>query len=273
MINAFMKERVRGMHPDRELDSQQGWRRLVDFYYEFRSEGGKFNLEDRARISESKHMKALLSKMNLQRKKVLDAGCGFGYYSFFAAQLGAIVTAVDFAPEMIDLGRKLSVERNVQIEFRVADISDLSSFENGSFDVVISGMDLEMPDINLAFSEFARILVTGGQFLFSVPHPITHHGSWQTTASGENLFFKLDNYFTRGPFISDEWFDEQHRPVRFRRYRRPIQDYTEGLANNNFVIARLLEGEPPAESKDTDPVLYNELKRVPCYLIIQAVKI
>lgn len=244
---------------------------MAGFYYEFRSEGGRFHQNDPARIAEALCMKAQLMEMELEGKRVLDAGCGFGYYAFLAAERGARVTAIDFAPEMVELARCLARERGVPLEVRLGDVCDLSGFSDGSFGAVVSGMDLEIPDVSVAFREFARVLEPGGALLFSVPHPIIHHGEWRQAADGTRLFFALDHYFERGPFVA-EWSDEHGRPVRFERFRRPLQDYTEGLAASGFLIERLLEGEPTMQDATTDRELADLLRRAPTYLVIRAVK-
>ncbi len=254
-----------------DLDERAGWDQLAGFYYEFRSEGGKFNHQDRARIGESGYMKDLIARTPLDGKRVLDAGCGFGYYAFIAADLGASVTAIDFAPEMIERARSLARERRAQIDFQVGDVTNLSPLESGTFDMVVSGMDLEIPDVSLAFAEFARVLNRGGRLVFSVPHPVIQHGSWHKNDEGKKDHFRVAGYFERGPFIA-EWLDENRQPVRFRRYRRTIQDYVQALANTGFVVTRLFEGEPPAGCEKSDPELYADLHLAPTYLIVEAEK-
>lgn len=263
--------RVRAKPAEGILDSHEGWGRLARFYREFRSEGGRFHREDPARISEAPWMRVLLSAMDLRDKRVLDVGCGFGYYALLAAEMGAQVTAIDFAREMVELAGRQAALRRLPVDVRLGEVGDLSAFPDHSFDVVVSGMDLETPDLGLAFREVARVLVARGPFLFSVPHPILHHGVWQQGPDGSKLFFQLDRYFERGPFLA-EWCDEKGQPVRFWRYRRPLQDYTEALSSNGFVIRRLLEAEPSGEGGAQDAALYEELHRVPWYLIIQAEK-
>jgi len=254
-----------------DLDERSGWDQLAGFYYEFRSEGGKFNHQDRARIGESGYVKELIARIPLHGKRVLDAGCGFGYYAFIAADLGATVTAVDFAPEMIERARSLASERHVQIDFQVGDVTDLSQLESGTFEMVVSGMDLEIPDVSLAFAEFARVLNRSGRLVFSVPHPVIQHGTWHKNDKGEKDYFGLNDYFERGSYIA-EWLNEHQQPVRFRRYRRTIQDYVQALSKTGFVITQLFEGEPPAGCEKSDPELYADLHLAPTYLIVEAEK-
>lgn len=253
------------------LESHEGWGRLAGFYLEFRSEGGRFHQSDPARIAEAICMKAQLAELDLRGKRILDAGCGFGYYAFLAAEQGALVTAIDFAPQMVERARCLARERGVPLDVRLGDVCDLSMFPDESFGAVVSGMDLEVPDLFAAFGECARVLEPGGVFLFSVPHPIIHHGEWRLDSDGTKQFFALDNYFERGSFVA-QWLDETGRPVRFQRFRRPLQDYAEALMASGFLIERLLEGEPAVQDATMDGELADALRRVPTYLVIRAVK-
>jgi len=255
--------------PQTDLDERAGWDQLAEFYYEFRSEGGKFNHKDRARIGESGYVKGLMARVSLQGKSVLDAGCGFGYYAFIAADLGATVTAIDFAPEMIEKARRLATERELPIDFQVGDVTHMPHLADSTFDLVVSGMDLEIPDVRVAFKEFARVLKKQGRLVFSVPHPVVQHGSWHKNEAGEKDYLQVAEYFERGSYIA-EWLDENQRPIRFKRYRRTIQDYVQALAEIGFVVTRLFEGEPPAECRVSDPELYKDLYTAPTYLIVEA---
>lgn len=53
---------------------------------------------------------------DIDKKKVLDAGCGEGYLSRKLAKLGASVTAVDYSVKMIEIA-KHKTSRNLIIEF------------------------------------------------------------------------------------------------------------------------------------------------------------
>jgi 2-polyprenyl-3-methyl-5-hydroxy-6-metoxy-1,4-benzoquinol methylase len=66
---------------------------------------------------------------DLGGKRILDVGCGGGRYSIMAAQLGAAhVTAVDFAPKMIELGLTLARKQGIdesKIRFVCGDAAEV----------------------------------------------------------------------------------------------------------------------------------------------------
>ena len=72
--------------------------------------------------------------------RVLDAGSGPGRFSIVAAELGATVTVLDLSGRQLQIARERIAEAGLggQIEeFVQQDISDLSKFPEGTFDVVV----------------------------------------------------------------------------------------------------------------------------------------
>lgn len=96
---------------------------------------------------------------------VLDIGCGPGDFTRAFSETGAIVTGVDFSPEMI----RVAQDRFPSVTFKVADAESLP-FGDCSFDVVVGAYvvhHLARPD--LAFREIYRVLRPGGRFVFVIP--------------------------------------------------------------------------------------------------------
>lgn len=74
---------------------------------------------------------------------VLDIGCGGGRYAFALENLGASVTAFDFAPGMIEACEERKKELESGVSFRVEDWYTLDVKERGwekAFDVVLANM-------------------------------------------------------------------------------------------------------------------------------------
>lgn len=75
---------------------------------------------------------------NLTGKRILDAGCGTGAVALELANKGALVTAVDLSPNLIELAKSRIPENQRQnIQFYAGDMLDEA---HGDFDYVI-GMD------------------------------------------------------------------------------------------------------------------------------------
>lgn len=68
---------------------------------------------------------------------VLDVAAGDGNFALAAARLGGAVTACDFSPRMVELGRARSAADRIDVEWRAGDAESLP-FDDRSFDVVVS---------------------------------------------------------------------------------------------------------------------------------------
>lgn len=72
---------------------------------------------------------------DLTGKRVLDIGCGTGYYARLFARLGArTVVGVDVVPEMVELAREIESSAPLGITYEVHDLAELPVL--GEFDVV-----------------------------------------------------------------------------------------------------------------------------------------
>jgi ubiquinone/menaquinone biosynthesis C-methylase UbiE len=91
--------------------------------------------------------------------RVLDLATGPGYVAARAAERGAEPIGMDFAPEMLELARRLHPE----IEFREGDATALD-FDDDSFDVVVGNFLMpHLTDLPAAVREFARVTRPGGR--------------------------------------------------------------------------------------------------------------
>lgn len=91
--------------------------------------------------------------------RVLDIAAGTGTSSAAIARAGARVTALDFSPGMVAVGR----QRNPEIEFIEGDAQQLP-FDDASFEAVTVSFGLRnVKDPHRALAEMRRVLVPGGR--------------------------------------------------------------------------------------------------------------
>lgn len=104
-----------------------------------------------------------LSQEEMKGKKVLDYGCGTGYFSIFLAKLGAQVTGLDISPNSISVAKDCALFHNVQsnCQFLEGDCEDLP-FPNESFDYLISVGNLSCLDLDRALKQITRVMKVGG---------------------------------------------------------------------------------------------------------------
>ena len=94
--------------------------------------------------------------------RILDVGCGAGFFSILLAKLGHEVTGIDLTPDMIIHSRELAKEENVSCTFEVMDAEN-PDFPDGTFDVIVSrNLTWTLPDAARAYKEWIRVLKTGG---------------------------------------------------------------------------------------------------------------
>ena len=97
-----------------------------------------------------------------ERLRILDVGCGAGFFSVLLAKEGHRVTGVDLTPDMIENAKILAAEENADCEFIVMDAENVD-FPDGTFDVVISrNLTWTLPHVRRAYRDWVRVLKKGG---------------------------------------------------------------------------------------------------------------
>lgn len=185
--------------------------------------------------------------------RVLDAGCGSGWYTEQLLARGARVTAVDQSTELVRHARERVGDA---AEVRVHDLSRPLAFaEDASHDGIVSALVLHyLRDWSTPLAEFRRILKPDGWLLFSTHHP-----------AADAALFQPERYLDV-ELVEDEW--EWVGTVRF--YRRPLSAVVNPLAQAGFAIERLVEPIPTDAFRRAKPEAYARMLRQPQFLIVLA---
>lgn len=94
--------------------------------------------------------------------RVLDVAAGSGNAAIPAAALGAVVTASDLTPELLDAGRRIADDRGVELEWAEADAEALP-FADDSYDAVLSCVGaMFAPRHQAVADELVRVCRPGG---------------------------------------------------------------------------------------------------------------
>ena len=99
----------------------------------------------------------------------LEIGSGTGYFSLNLLQLGILgrLTATDISPGMLERLSGTAEALGLEVE-TVATEAERLPFEDESFDIVFGHAVLHhIPDLELAFAEFRRVLRPGGVIAFA----------------------------------------------------------------------------------------------------------
>jgi SAM-dependent methyltransferase len=209
------------------------------------------------------HRDVFLELMPPPRGRTLDLGCGEGRLSRDLKAVGHDVVAVDGAPTMVAAAR----EADPELEVQLADAASLP-FADATFGCVVALMSLQdIDDLGGAIGEVARVLTPRGVFCAAIVHPLSSSGTFvdDTPDSG----FLIDgSYFEPSHYVDE--FSRDGVDVTMASVHRPLQDYTECLAAEGFVIERLREPAVPEHG------IWNERsrrwQRLPPFLHIRASK-
>ena len=190
----------------------------------------------------------------LQNAKVLDVGCGSGWYADYLVEHGATVTAFDFNAELVSLTQARVGDRARVLQ---ADLAEPLMFAaDEEFDVAVCPLVIHyLRDWQPALRELHRVLKARGTLVFSTHHPFM---DWK--------LFNTEDYFAT-ELLEDEW---DIGKVTF--YRRPLKAICEALHNAGFWIEQLLEPHPTADFRRVNPEGYERLMKNPWFLVIRARK-
>lgn len=106
--------------------------------------------------------------------RVLDAGCGPSRFTVAIAKLGAAITALDLSERQLQLAEENIREEGLLCrvdDFVAGDVTDLSLFPDGCFDVVVcygGALSYVCEERERAASELVRVVRPGGILLVSV---------------------------------------------------------------------------------------------------------
>jgi ubiquinone/menaquinone biosynthesis C-methylase UbiE len=198
---------------------------------------------------------------NVNGKRVLDAGCGDGFFSLELAQKGALVTAVDGSDAMLNIAKRKHVHDNLQ--YYNMDLTRKLTFEDKFFDIVVANMSLmDIPEIELLISEVSRVLKKPGNFVFSITHPCFFISDWEEDENNIKMYKKIGNYL-------DERVEELNFWGKTLHYHRPLSKYIEVIEKAGMYVSSFREPVPSRKSIESHPEQEYHY-RIPSFVVIMA---
>lgn len=131
-------------------------------------------------------------------KSLLHLQCHFGMDTMSWARLGATVTGVDISDTAIEMARELNQELGLDARFVRANLYDLPSVLDESFDIVYTAMGVLcwLPDVYAWARVVADHLKPGGTFYILDGHPTSHVFEPIETPDGEYDLRPMHSYFS-----------------------------------------------------------------------------
>src|SRR6266496_1260618 len=99
--------------------------------------------------------------------RVLELGCGTGYFTRELARSGADIVAIDVSPELLEIAKANCSTPNVRYEIHNA--YELS-YPDAGFDSVVGSSVLHHLELEEALGEIYRVLKPGGTIYFTEPN-------------------------------------------------------------------------------------------------------
>jgi ubiquinone/menaquinone biosynthesis C-methylase UbiE len=205
--------------------------------------------------------------------RLLDVGCGSGYFAREMARRGAKVTGIDIAPRMIDHARRHEAASPLGVEYRAGDAADVATwFPAASFDMVTSCMALQdMPDVPSVLRSVRDVLRPRGRLVASITHPCTDtpFREWQRNDAGQKRCLCIDRYFDRVAveYTWRGWEYDFTTPA----LHAPLEDWVDWILGAGFQLRALREPRPTEQALRERPDLEDAAK-VPYYVIFDLVR-
>jgi SAM-dependent methyltransferase len=195
-------------------------------------------------------------------KKALDVGCGEGRFCRMLKQHSIDVTGVDPTPALIEAARARDSDGAY-----VEATAERLPFDDDAFDLVVSYLSLiDIPDIEAAIPEMARVLAPGGTLLIANLNSFNTaciETGWIEDHAGRRLYYPIDNYLEERSM----WIE--YRGIRIRNHHRPMSTYMRTLLDAGLRLSYFDEPLPSAEAPQEKAASY---RLVPWFLVMEWVK-
>ncbi len=222
----------------KKAERDTSWGKVADWY------------GDHLQKDDTYHSKVILP--NLLRmvavkkgERVLDLGCGEGFFTRELSKVGADAVGSDIAKELIAQARAKGGA------YLVSPANKLEFAKDGEFNAITCVLALQnIEDLVGTLKEVRRVLGKNGRFVFVLNHPafrVLKRSSWGWDETGEAQYRRVDGYLS-----SAKVFIDMHpgapKATRTISYHRSLQDFFKALGAAGFAVTRLEEWVSHRES-------------------------
>lgn len=192
--------------------------------------------------------------------RVLDLGCGDATFGREALAHGCqSYLGIEGSRNMVAVAQKNLAGTLGQVVHATLENWD---YPADTFDLIVSRLVLHyIKEIDAIFTGVHQALVVGGQFVFSVEHPVitSCDRGWQ--GNGPRQDWIVDDYFHTGRRLTS-WMGGQ-----VVKYHRTVENYFIELQQAGFAVESIREAAPQRKWFDDDET-YQRRQRIPLFLIM-----
>lgn len=235
-----------------EKEKKKEWQKNADFWIKIIRE----NLDPFRLVVTNK---AILELIKQKKLKILDAGCGEGYFCRLLAQQGHQVYGIDACQKLIKAAQSLEKEKPLGIKYFLGDFRK-TNFPKNFFDLIITHQTIhEIKNPEKAFKEFFRILKKQGRLILLFLHPcfeISPQIYFQPTKI-KKAYYLVSGIKSPSPYFY---------------LHLPLSEWINLLTKKGFLIKTIKEPHPSFKLLKKDKWWQDHFKK-PLFILIEAIKI
>ena len=207
---------------------------------------------------------------NLENKKILDLGCGYGENELYFVKKGAkYVMGIDISKHMIDIANKTNKLEN--IDYEVMAMEDISNINN-KFDIVVSSLAFHyVKDFDKLLSDINNLLNDGGYLIFSQEHPIADCIILDDKIYSNHIKIGDKKYALVADYNREGLRVHHWNGCDVNKYFRNFSTIINGLIKNGFIIDEINECKPNEDMINKNPKYINQYD-YPYYLFVKSHK-
>lgn len=207
---------------------------------------------------------------NLEKKSILDLGCGYGENDLYFKENGAdYVLGTDISTHMIDIANK---ENKVDgIDYKVMAMEDISSIDR-KFDIVVSSLAFHyISDFDKLLKDINNLLNDGGYLIFSQEHPIADCIDFDGSIDSNHINIGNKRYTLVSDYNREGLRIHHWNGCDVNKYYRNFTTIINSLVKNGFIIEELNECKPTDEMIEKNPKYVNQYE-CPYFLFVKSHK-
>lgn len=201
---------------------------------------------------------------SLQSLKILCLASGGGQQGPILAAAGADVTVIDISKKQLEQDEFVAKRDGLQLKTIQGDMSDLSVFEDESFDMIVHPIsNLFVKDVRRVWKEAFRVLKDKGIMISGFVNPILFIFDDEEDMKG-NLVVKNSIPSSSLDNLTEEQIEEYIKADNTIEFGHTLEDQIQGQIDAGFVITGLYEDDFGG-SRPLD-------KYIKCFIATRAVK-